>query len=392
MINVSKLYCGHETESDRLRYGAHKQTKLSEIRPVVVWNTTRRCNLNCLHCYSDSENKNYTGELTTEEGKRLLNDLAGFKAPAVLLSGGEPLMRGDLFELVAHGRSLGLRFTLSTNGTLINHSMAKKIYDSGFAYVGISLDGIGPTNDLFRGKLGAFEGALRAFRNLKSIGQKVGLRMTLTRHNISELSRIFDLIEEEKIDRACFYHLVPSGRGRMMADDLPTSEEIRQAVELICEKTKKWFQRGTPKEILTVDNHVDGIFVYLKLLREDPARAAKIYELLKINGGALKSSGVGIGCIDFLGHVHADQFWMHYSLGNVRKRPFSEIWRDEREPLLAGLRNRKSFLTGRCASCPYLDLCGGSLRVRAELLTGDRWATDPACYLTGEEFGRGAGI
>lgn len=382
MINISKLYCGLESESDRLRYGAHKQTAVSDIRPVVVWNVTRRCNLHCIHCYSDSDNKKYPGELSMSEAMGFFKDLAQLKVPAVLLSGGEPLMRPDLFELASYGRDLGLRFTLSTNGTLINRSIAEKIKRTGFSYVGISLDGIGPTNDLFRGKLGAYCETLRAFRLLKSVGQKVGLRMTLTRHNIADLPRIFDLIEAEGIDRACFYHLVPSGRGREIASEMPSLKETREAVDLICQKTRDWWVRGIQKEILTVDNHVDGVHIYLKLLEEGSPRAQAVYQLLQINGGALKSSGIGIACVDFSGNVHADQFWMHYTLGNIREESFSHIWKNEKEPLLASLRDRKAFLKGQCAICPYLDLCGGSHRVRAEAITGDRWAPDPACYLT----------
>ncbi len=387
MISVSRLYCGITGESDRLRYGAHKQAALNEIRPIVVWNFTRRCNLKCLHCYSDSENKVYPGELTTEEGKVLLEDLARFRVPAVLLSGGEPLIRQDLFDLVEFGKERGLRFTLSTNGTLITKPVAAKIQSTGFAYVGISLDGIGETNDHFRGQSGAFDRAIAAFRNLHEVRQKVGLRMTLTRHNIVDLPKIFEVIENEEIERACFYHLVPAGRGRTISSEMPTPEEARSAVSLICAQTREWNRRGIQKEILTVDNHVDGVFIYLKLLAEGAPEAKEVYNLLKTNGGAVKSSGVGIACIDFFGNVHPDQFWMHYDLGNVRKRPFSEIWTDETEPLLAGLRRRKELLKGRCASCSFLDLCGGSLRVRAENITGDRWAPDPACYLSDKEIG-----
>lgn len=385
MINVSKLYCGLESESDRLRYGSHKQKAAEDIRPVVVWNTTRRCNLKCLHCYSDSDNKKYSGELSTAEGMGLLKDLAQFGVPVVLLSGGEPLTRPDLFDLVAFGRELGLRFTLSTNGTLIHAGMAQKIKDAGFAYAGISLDGIGETNDLFRGVKGAFDRALNAFRNLKAVDQRVGLRMTLTRHNIEDLPRIFEVIEAERIDRACFYHLVPAGRGREITSEIPTAAETRKAVDLICAKTREWAERGNPKEILTVDNHVDGVYLYLKLLAEGSSRAPAIHDLLEVNGGALKSSGIGIACIDFLGSVHPDQFWMHDSLGNVRDDSFSHIWRNPGEPLLGSLRNRKIFIKGKCVSCPFFSLCGGSSRVRAEALTGDRWAPDPGCYLTDQE-------
>ena len=395
MINLSKLYCGAESASDGLRYGAARRAgdqpptprSAGERRPVVVWNVTRACNLRCLHCYSDSEARQYAGELTTQEGYALLWNLAAFAVPAVLFSGGEPLVRRDLFDLVAYARFLGLRPTLSTNGTLITPEMAARIKTGGFTYVGISLDGMGEVNDRFRGKAGAFDRALRAFHTLKAVGQRVGLRLTLNRHNVQDLHRIFDLTEREGIERACFYHLVPSGRGRSIAGDVLTLAETRAAVDLILDRAADCHRRGLPKEILTVDNHVDGVYTYLRLQAEGSPRAEEVLRLLRWNGGGLYSSGVGIADVDFLGNVHPDQFWMHYTFGNVRRRLFSHIWMDTSDPLMAGLKDRKPRLTGRCAGCRWLDACGGALRVRAERATGDPWAPDPGCYLTDQEIG-----
>ncbi|MBI5869928.1 MAG: radical SAM protein [Actinobacteria bacterium] len=400
MIDITRLYCDRDTPADSLRYGHGHKGKpemsgapriprepktAAERRPVVAWNTSRTCNLKCVHCYTDSEAKKYENELSTEEGKALIDDLAAFQIPALLFSGGEPLMRKDLFELVGHAVKLGIRPTLSTNGTLITRDVAQRIKDLGFTYVGISLDGIGEINDTFRGKVGAFDKAMEGFRNCKAVEQRVGLRLTLTRHNYKDLHRIFDFIEAENIDRACFYHLVYSGRGKE-SDDL-THEESRDALDIILDRTKDMHDRGLEKDILTVDNHVDGIYLYMRLLKEDPDRAAEVMKLLKWNGGGMYSSGVGFGDIDFLGNVHADQFWMHYSFGNVRERPFSEIWMDTSDPLMAGLKDRRSHIHGRCATCKYFDACGGALRVRADLVYGDPWAPDPACYLTDEEIG-----
>lgn len=395
MINVSKLYCGAASGSDGLRYGAARTSAEQPAtpraaalrRPVVVWNVTRSCNLRCLHCYSDSEARRYEGELTFEEGAAFLRDLAAFEVPAVLFSGGEPLVRRDLFELVGYARSLGLRPTLSTNGTLITPEVAARIVRTGFTYVGVSLDGIGEVNDRFRGVSGAFQRALAAFHNLKAVGQRVGLRLTLNRHNVENLHRIFDLIELEGIDRACFYHLVPSGRGRSIVGDVLSPAETRAAVDVILERAADFHRRGLGKEILTVDNHVDGPYLYLRLLRQDSARAREVLDLLRWNGGGTYSSGVGIANVDFNGNVHADQFWMHRSFGNVRERPFSQIWMDTSDPIMAGLKHRRPLLKGRCGRCRFQDACGGALRVRADLVHGDPWAPDPACYLTDEEIG-----
>ena len=395
MISISKLCCGAKAESDGLRYGhgraadpaSLRPRSAAERRPIVVWNVTRTCNLRCIHCYTDSEAKAYTGELSTADGFNLLRDLAEFQVPAVLFSGGEPLVRKDLFELVGYARSLGLRPTLSTNGTLITPEMALRIKNAGFTYVGISLDGIGPVNDCFRGVPGAFEKALNAFRYCRRVGQRVGLRLTLTRHNVENLHGIFDLVEREDINRVCFYHLVYSGRGRGIQGDDLTLAETRAALDVILDRTADFHRRGLDKEILTVDNHVDGPYLYLRLLRQDSARAREVLDLLRWNGGGTYSSGVGIANVDFNGNVHADQFWMHRSFGNVRERPFSQIWMDTSDPIMAGLKHRRPLLKGRCGRCRFQDACGGALRVRADLVHGDPWAPDPACYLTDEEIG-----
>ena len=399
MIGITRLYTGRNTASDGLRYGVQRThgvrardivtvlpgRSASERKPVVVWNVGRRCNLHCVHCYSDSSNREFSGELTTGEGKALLDDLAGFGIPALLLSGGEPLLRPDIFELIEHGRAKGLRITLSTNGTLITPEVARRIEELGVSYVGISLDGIGRTNDMFRGHKGAFDKAMAGFRNCKAVGQRAGLRMTLTRRNCQDLDGIFDFIEAENIDRACFYHLVYSGRGS--SKDELTPEVARAAVDTILRRAKDFADRGLDKEILTVDNHADNVYLYLKLREEDPERAEEVLSLLAWNGGGLHSSGVGLADVDWLGNVHPDQFWMSHTLGNVRERPFSEIWRDLSDPVLAGLRDRAPLLRGRCGACQWKDVCGGSFRVRALQVHGDPWAEDPGCYLTDEEIG-----
>lgn len=396
MINISKLYCDEVTPGDWIRYGKKDSgeragdivpKEASERRPIVVWNITRACNLKCVHCYNDSRSRKAKDELSTQEAEEVLRDLAEFGVPSVLFSGGEPLERGDLFELLESARELGLRTVISTNGTLITAEVAEKIKERGVSYVGVSLDGIGQINDKFRGVAGAFDKAVRGIKNCRDAGIRVGLRLTLTRRNVQDLQRLFDFFEAEGIERACFYHLVPSGRGGAIANEDLTHAQSREAIETILAKTKRFKEVGRKTDILTVDNHVDGVYLYLKLLKEDAARAAKVWELLAWNGGGLYSSGVGIGCIDFHGKVHPDQFWWHYGLGDVRKRPFSRIWMDTSDPLLRGLKNRRKYIKGRCRLCKFFDVCGGSLRVRADLHFGDPWAPEPACYLSDEEIG-----
>lgn len=383
MISVTKLLCNLSSYGDELRY-KEGMTPVTR-RPIVVWNCTRRCNLACVHCYSDSRNKRYTDELSTAEAKQMIKDIAEFGAPVLLFSGGEPLLRKDLFELGAFAKKNNLRTVISTNGTLIDKAASRRIKNCGFDYVGVSLDGIGGNNDRFRGKKGAFEKALSGIRNLVEVGQKVGLRFTITAHNYTDLNGIFELAERENIGRVCFYHLVYSGRGSKMHEDDLTHAQMRQCIDSICGWAVSLHKRGIDKEVLTVDNHADGAFIYLKLKREDPEKAAQALRLLRINGG--NASGIAIANIDSLGFVHADQFWQDYSFGNVRDEKFARIWMDNSDLLLCGLKDRKRLLKGRCAKCAFLDICNGNFRARAQAVYKDTWQQDPACYLTDEEIG-----
>ena len=372
MIGISKLYCGTVEPSDALRYGRKSKNLPSHLlqfskdkKPVVVWNMTRRCNLKCIHCYAQAKDIEFQNELSTEEGKALIDDLAQFGSPVILFSGGEPTLRKDLPELAAYAREKGMRAVISTNGTLINRDMAKKVKDVGLSYVGVSLDGIRETNDKFRGMKGAFDAALRGLHNCQEEGIKVGLRFTINKQNVADIPAISEMVSEDL-----------------------SLEESRQAVDLILERTRSLHEKGFPAEVLTVDNHCDGPYLYMKLLKENPERAAEVFELLSMNQG--NSSGIGIGCVSWDGSVHADQFWRHYSFGNVRERPFSEIWNDLSDELMAGLKDRKPLIKAhadRCARCKWLEVCNGNFRVRAEAVYGNVWADDPACYLTKEEIG-----
>jgi 12,18-didecarboxysiroheme deacetylase len=356
----------------------------ADKKPVVVWNMTRRCNLRCIHCYSSSADRLYPDELTTAEARAMMDDLAAFGSPVLLFSGGEPLMRPDLPDLLRYAVGRGMRAVISTNGTLITREHADVFRDIGLSYVGVSLDGMEPTHDRFRGRTGAFQAALAGLRNCREAGIKVGLRFTVNRHNLADVPAIFDLLEQEDIPRCCFYHLVYSGRGSKLIDEDLGHDETRRLLDLVMDRTRDLFDRGLEKEILTVDNHADGPYVYLRLLREDPDRAAEVLRLLEMNEG--NSSGHGIGCISWDGEIHPDQFWRGISLGNIRRRPFSTIWTDGANDLLMKLKDKKPHMKGRCATCRWLGVCGGNFRARAEAVTGDLWAPDPACYLTDDEI------
>jgi len=392
MIGISKLYCGTVEPSDALRYGRQSSELPSHLlqfsqdkKPVVVWNVTQACNLNCIHCYARAVNHTNEREITHDQGLALIDDLASFGVPVILFSGGEPLMRPDLVELARYAVRSGMRAVISTNGTLISKDKATELREIGLSYVGVSLDGMEAVNDRFRGKRGAFRDALRGIRNCQQAGLKVGLRFTINRMNAAEIPAIFDLLEKEAIPRVCFYHLVYAGRGSDLVEEDLGASETRRVVDLIIDRTKALHDRGIPTEVLTVDNHADGPYLYLRMLKERNPRAEEVLHLLKMNEG--NSSGRGIGCVSWDGSVHADQFWRHYTFGNVLDKPFSEIWSDLSNPLMAKLKDKQKFIKGRCAACNWLDICAGNFRVRAEAVTGDIWEADPACYLTDTEIG-----
>lgn len=387
MISLTRLLTDQQYYGDSLRYTTdsvkQRHGAAAGRGPVVVWNVTRSCNLHCIHCYASAVRDVNPDELSTAAAKSFIDDLARFKVPVLLFSGGEPLIREDIFDLIAHAAARGIRAVISTNGTLITEDIARKIKESGVSYVGISIDGIGADNDRFRGSPGSFAKALRGIRHCLRIGQRVGLRFTISKNTYGSLGAVFDLIEQERIPRVCFYHLVYSGRGIHLKDADVTREESRAALDLIIAKTLDFQARRLATEILTVDNHADGIYIYLWALKNKPERAAAIRTLLKNNGG--NRSGIAFANVDWEGNVHPDQFTREVRLGNVKERKFSEIWTDPAHPILQQLRNRQQYLGGRCAACQWLDVCNGNFRARA-IAAGSLWGSDPACYLTDQEI------
>lgn len=398
MLGVTKLLCEADeiVQSLSSREGtnngyAPKNPRLLQFaadkRPVVVWNITKRCNLLCSHCYSDSLNRNYNNELTTDEALQVIDDLSDFRVPVIIFSGGEPLLREDIFSLAGYAGEKGIRCVLSTNGVLIDKNTAKRVKDAGFSYAGISIDGIGEINDRLRGIKDSYNNALTGLRNLQDEDIYTGLRLTLRKKTLSQLVPVFELSENENVPRIYVSHLVYSGRGKNIKRDDLTHHESRMAVDFIINKAMDFHKRGIKKDVITGNNDADGVYLYLKAANGNPEMGEKIYELLKKRGG--NSSGAAVSCIDHTGEVHADQFWSHYSFGNVLKRPFSDIWTDTNEPLMSRLKEKAKWIKGRCRTCRYLDICGGNYRVRAEFVHDDIWAEDPACYLTDSERGIG---
>ncbi len=391
MIGCTKLLCGTATVSDAVKYKGMPSNEIpakmlqfsTESRPLVVWNMTRRCNLRCMHCYIQSEDKDYSGELTTEEAKEFIDDLAKAEVPVLLFSGGEPLIRKDFYELARYATDKKIRAVVSTNGTLITKEAAKKMKESGIEYVGISLDGGPETHNKFRGQPNAFEKSIEGIKNAMDEGLRAGVRFTLNQLNYDDLDEVIDIVVREGIPRFCMYHLVYAGRGKEIAELDVTKDQSREVIEKLMKKSIELHDAGVDVEILTTDNHADGAYIYDYVLENEPERADEVMELLKMHGGC--SAGHKFANVDNLGNVHACQFWGHKTLGNVREKPFSEIWNDPDNEFLAMMREKHKHLKGKCGKCKHNTICGGC-RIRAEAIHGDIWEEDPQCYLTEDEI------
>ena len=353
--------------------------------PVVIWNLIRRCNLTCKHCYALSADHEYAGELSTAEVCTVMDDLKAFKVPVLILSGGEPLLRPDLFDIAARAKAMGFYVGLSSNGTLIDQAMAERVAAAGFDYVGISLDGLREAHDKFRRLQGAFDRSLAALRLLRPMGVKLGLRYTMTAMNDHDLRALLALMRDEGIAKFYFSHLNYAGRGNIHRARDARFDATRDAMELLFDTAWQAVCDGRDEEYVSGNNDADGPW----LLRWADARWPQWHDALREHlvawGG--NSSGVNVANIDNLGHVHPDTMWWHHSLGSVRERPFSTIWQDTSEPLMAGLKAARRPVQGRCAACAHLDICGGNTRVRAQQVTGNAWAEDPGCYLSDAEIG-----
>jgi Fe-coproporphyrin III synthase len=385
MLSLSNVMCDQISGTEELRYG-HRRADASRTdatpRPVVVWALTKACNLRCVHCYASATTEPTPGELTDDQGRALLEDLKSFNVPAVLFSGGEPLVRKSAVDMIEYARRIGLRCTLSTNGLLIDDRVADRLAGCGLQYVGISIDGVEARHDKLRGQKGAFAETWKAIDRCRSRGIKVGVRFTVHALNEADLENVFDLCDEHAIDRLCVYHLAYAGRGANMEKVDLTSRETRWVMDRILARVQHNAKVGRNLELLTVGNHADAAYVIWTLEQTDPARAQLVKDRLRGTGG--NRSGQNIAAVDPEGGVHYDQFSWHYTCGSVKETPFSKIWTDAADPRLAILRNRRTHLPPRCQACRFLDICNGNLRTRAESSTGDWLGQDPGCYLPDE--------
>ena len=365
--------------------GQRRQPPRKPTGPVVIWNLIRRCNLTCKHCYATAADKDFPGELSTQQVFEVMDNLKAFGVPVLILSGGEPLMRPDIFEISHRAKDMGFYVGLSSNGTLVDEDNIDDIVKVGYNYVGISIDGMRETHDYFRRKQGSFDEALRGVRLCHDAGIKVGLRFTLTQDNKQDLPGLLQLMNEEQVDKFYLSHLNYAGRGNKNRRDDLHHKMTRDAMDLLFETCWQDVESGRRREFVTGNNDADGVYLLLWIRKHMPQYAERLEQMLIRWGG--NASGVNIANIDNIGNVHPDTMWWDYTIGNIKERDFSDIWMDTSDPLMAGLKLDRRPVEGRCADCDYLNICGGNSRTRAWQLTGNFWAEDPGCYLDNDEIG-----
>lgn len=351
--------------------------------PVVIWNLLRRCNLSCRMCYANSYNKEFAGELTLEQCLRNVDDLKLAKVPALILSGGEPLLHPHLFTIAEYAKKQNFYLALSTNGILITPAIADHLRTIGFNYVGVSLDGIGDVHDHIRGEKGAFEQSVEGIRQGVEKELKMGIRTTLTHTNAHQIEQMLDLSLDLKVEKFYLSHLNYGGRGNKKED--AHFDMTRKAMNVLFERALEYEHKEIPLEIVTGNNDADAAFMLLWAKDKFPAANINyVRDLMSHWGG--NASGTGVANIDSQGDVHPDTFWPGVKLGSIKERPFSQIWQESPHPILQVLRSDRQQIHGRCHDCQYFKICNGNTRVRAHQTLNDPWASDPGCYLSDEEI------
>ncbi|MBU3057875.1 heme d1 biosynthesis radical SAM protein NirJ [Pseudomonas indica] len=352
--------------------------------PVVIWNLLRRCNLTCRHCYATSADSTFRDELDTDEALRVIDDLHDAGVRVLILSGGEPLLRPDLFQLADHARTRGFFVALSSNGTLIDEGNIERIAAARFDYVGISLDGLEAVHDDWRQLKGSFAASLRGVDLCRAHDIRVGLRTTLTRHNHPQLPALLDLMREHDVQKFYLSHLNYSGRGKRSRGADAHARMTREAMWLIFDRAWEDIRAGHDSDFVSGNNDADAVLLLHWAERHLPEQRDELERLLRAWGG--NASGAGIANIDNIGDVHPDTYWWQHRVGNVRRQSFRELWLERPDPLLQRLRQHPRAVGGRCAGCRWLAICNGNTRTRA-WAEGDLWAEDPGCYLSDAEIG-----
>lgn len=385
MIDLTRLVRGLDNRPDGIRY--EKRRSSDAVVPLVVWNATPACNLRCKHCYFGACDDRHPEELSTAEAESFIDSLAEMNVPVLVFSGGEPFVRDDLAELTRRAAERGIRPIASSNGTFLTPERAQAIADAGMQYVGVSLDGVGATNDAFRGVDGAFKRALEGLRNARDAGMDTGIRCTMTEETVDDVPDVIDLAVAEGIDRVNVFHLIYAGRGGEITDADLSLERTREMVDFLYERTKGLAETHPDMQLLTAGNYADAVYLYHRLREDMPGHAERARRLLFDDGPGrvVKNGDAGpkVVNVDHRGDVHPSTFLSQYTLGNVRERSLADILADSDR--WAELAEPTDRLKGDCGRCPWKAVCGGNSRARAAAVHDDLWAEDPRCYLTEAE-------
>lgn len=355
-------------------HGQGHSSKANTLR-LVAWETTRRCNLSCKHCRAVAEDHPYENELDTAASFKLLEQIREVGTPIVILTGGEPLLRTDIFDIAAHGTKLGLRMVMAPNGTLITQESAKKMKASGIKRISVSLDGAtAETHDAFRGLEHAFENALRGIDIAKKVGIEFQINTTITKTNLDEIPRILNLAENLGAVAHHIFLLVPTGRGKYIVDKEINAKEY--------EETLNWFYDQREKTSLqlkaTCAPH------YYRILRQRARKDGKTvnfesHGLDAVTRGCL--AGTGFCFVSHVGRVQTCGF-LDVKCGDITKQTFKDVW--ENSEVFNTLRNF-SNLENKCGICEYKRVCGGC-RARAYEATGNYLEEEPLCsYQPGKQ-------
>lgn len=340
---------------------------MNELR-MIAWEITRQCNLACIHCRASAEKGSYPNELKTDECLRLLDDIASFSKPVIILTGGEPLLREDIFHVARHGSEKGLRLVMAVNGTLVDEKMAQKMQDAGIQRISVSIDGAtAESHDRFRQVPGAFEGALRGIRCAKKVGLEFQINTTITRHNSHELPAILDLTIGLGAAAHHVFLLVPTGRGKELIDQQVTAQEYEEILT--------WFY--DQKEPSPLHLKATCAPQFYRILRQKAKKEGKnvTYENFGLDAttrGCL--GGVSFCFISHLGQVQPCGY-LELNCGSIRENTLEEIWANAE--IFRDLRDFNSY-KGRCGRCEYRKVCGGC-RARAYEMSGDFLAEEPYC-------------
>ncbi|MBW1929710.1 MAG: heme b synthase [Deltaproteobacteria bacterium] len=353
---------------DMTSHPAHMHSVKSNQLRLVAWEVTRSCNLNCVHCRAAAEKGPYPGELDTERCLQILDEIALVGKPIVILTGGEPLLRGDIFKLAEEGTEKGLRMVMATNGTLLTEFLVRRMKDAGIKRVSISIDGATASqHDAFRKVDGAFDAAMSGIELLRKGAMPFQINTTVTRHNVNQIDEIMELAVGLGAVAHHLFLLVPTGRARELADQEVDAEEY--------ERLLRWFYHMRDKVPLYLKATCAP--QYYRILRQEAHAKGERVDFQTYGLDAVTRGCLGGTSFCFISHDGVVQpcGYLELNCGDVKQDPFHKVWNES--PIFAQLRDYSNY-KGKCGQCEYIRVCGGC-RARAYEATGDFLAEEPLC-------------